>query len=537
MNIIRARRRLGTAAAILAGFALVATAAAVPATAAPPVKPGKVTGLAATVSPSGAGYDVSSTWNAASNATGYQVKLVDSLGATLASSTVVSTAWTARTTKPAMSTVQVQVTPVAGTRKGTMVSLNVVLPDVTPPTGTFSVSWDVSTATVTQQTLTDDVSPAGSITRQIDWDQDGGYEPWPTGDTTTHTYPLSDGYYQPMVKMTDQAGNSFELLLHAVVIGDDTAPTGAFTSTPTAAWAGFTTVQLSQTELADDFSQPSNVLRMVNWGDGSPITPWPTLVDVPSHVYAEAGTYTPTVTLEDEAGNTAAVSADSVTVTKDNAPTGTFTSSTASAWAGFTSVQLTQVDLADDYTNVADVTRTVDWGDGTATAPWPAGTAVPSHVYATAGTYTPTVILEDERANKTPVAAGTVTVTRDTVRPVATLTVPKTRVRYVSSWKTLKGKATDGAGTGVSRVEVRVIEKRGTKWYAFRPATGTWVRTATATRAWSRAGIRKVAPTSTGTWSARVVGLRKGTLYVKVVGVDRSANRSATVTRKQLLTR
>ena len=441
MNIIRARRRLGTAAAILAGFALVATAAAVPATAAPPVKPGKVTGLAATVSPSGTGYDVSSTWNAASNATGYQVKLVDSLGATLASSTVSATAWTARTTKPAMSTVQVQVTPVAGTRKGTMVSLNVVLPDVTPPTGTFSVSWDVSTATVTQQTLTDDVSPAGSITRQIDWDQDGGYEPWPTGDTTTHTYPLSDGYYQPMVKLTDQAGNSFELLLHAVVIGDDTAPTGAFTSTPTAAWAGFTTVQLSQTELADDFSQPSNVLRMVNWGDGSPITPWPTLVDVPSHVYAEAGTYTPTVTLEDEAGNTAAVSADSVTVTGKEG----------------------------------------EWK--------------------------------------------------------LTLTVPKTRVRYVSSWKTLKGKATDGAGTGVSRVEVRVIEKRGTKWYAFRPATGTWVRTATATRAWSRAGIRKVAPTSTGTWSARVVGLRKGTLYVKVVGVDRSANRSATVTRKQLLTR
>ena len=536
MNILRARRRRGAAAAVLAGLALVATAAAVPAVAAPPVKPGKVTGLVATVSKPAAAYQLASSWNAATNATSYQVKLVDSGGLTLDSGTVTATAWTASTTKPATSSVTIQVTPVAGTRKGTMVTLTKVLPDVTAPTGTFAVAWNVSTATVTQESLGDDVTPAGSITRQIDWGRNEGYEAWPTGTTISYTYPLADGYYRPRVKLTDQAGNVSEQYLHAVVIGDDTAPTGAFTASPTAAWAGLTAVQLSQTSLADDFSPAAQVLRMVDWGDGSPITPWPSLVDVPSHVYATAGTYTPVVTIEDEAGNTAPVSADTVTVTKDNAPTGTFAASPTVAWSGLTAVRLSQSALADDYTDAAAVQRTVDWGDGT-TAPWPASGAVPTHVYAAAGSYTPTVALEDERGNVAHVAADAVTVKADTVKPVVRLTVPKTRTGYVASWRTVKGRATDTAGTGVSRVEVRVIEKRGTAWYAFRPATGTWAKTTTAAKAWTKAGIRKVTPTSTGTWSAKVAGLRKGTMYVKVVGVDRAANRSATLTRKQLLSR
>jgi PKD repeat protein len=536
MHVRHVRARRAGVAVLMAVAVVVGTAAAVPVAAAPPVRPGKVTGLAATVSKPASAYQLASTWNAATNATSYQVRLVDSGGIALDSGTVTTTSWTASTTKPATSSVTIQVTPVAGTRKGAMVSLTKVLPDVTAPTGTYDVNWTVSTATVTQQALSDDVTPSGSIARLIDWGRGDGYEPWATGDTTTYTYPLADGYYRPRVKLTDQAGNVSEQFLHAVVIGDEAAPTGSFTASPTAAWAGLTAVQLSQTALADDFSPAARVLRLVDWGDGSPIVPWPTLADVPTHVYADAGTYTPVITLEDEAGNTAPVAADAVTVTRDYAPTGAFTASPGTAWARLTTVRLSQTALADDYTDPAAVLRTVSWGDGT-TAAWPASTAVPSHVYAAAGTYTPTVTLEDERGNTAQVAAVPVTVKADTVRPVVKLTVPRTRTGYVASWRTLKGRATDTAGTGVSRVEVRVIEKRGTAWYAFRPATGTWAKTTTATRAWTKAGIRKVKPTSTGAWSARVGGLRKGTLVVKVVGVDRAANRSATLTRKQLLTR
>ena len=49
-------------------------APAVPVAAAPPIKPGKVTGLAATVTKPAAAYDVAATWNASTQTTGYQVK-------------------------------------------------------------------------------------------------------------------------------------------------------------------------------------------------------------------------------------------------------------------------------------------------------------------------------------------------------------------------------------------------------------------------------------------------------------------------------
>ena len=117
----------------------------------------------------------------------------------------------------------------------------------------------------------------------------------------------------------------------------------------------------------------------------------------------------------------------------------------------------------------------------------------------------------------------------DTVRPVVRLTLPKRRLTYVATWKTLKGRATDTAGTGVARVEVKAVQKRGTAWYAFKPTTRTWVKTTTKARAFVKAGVRKVVPTATGTWTAALPRLRKGTLVYKVVAVDKASNRSATV--------
>ena len=114
------------------------------------------------------------------------------------------------------------------------------------------------------------------------------------------------------------------------------------------------------------------------------------------------------------------------------------------------------------------------------------------------------------------------------------LSLPKRRLTYVGTWKTLKGRATDTAGTGVARVEVKAVQKRGTAWYAFKPTTRTWVKTTTKARAFAKAGVRKVVPTTTGTWAAALPRLRKGTLVYKVVGVDRAANRSATVTHRSV---
>jgi hypothetical protein len=431
----------GAVLSIVAVTTVMLVATAAPSVAGKPVKPGKVTALAAEITMSGTTYSLASTWHAATNTTSYQVKLVDAAGTALDSDTVTTTAWTAHTTRPAGTVVRVQVTPVSGTRKGGTVSLAKTLPDKTGPTGTFGVAWTVSTATVTQQALSDNVSPEANITRWIDWNEGAGFEAWLSGTTVQNTYPATDGIYRPLVKLVDQAGNETVQKLHAVVIGDDTAPSGTFTAGPATAWSKLTAVQLTQTSLSDDFSNPADVTRLVDWADGSPITAWTSLTAVPTHVYATGGTYTPLVTITDEAGNTAQM------------------------------------------------------------------------------------------------AATAVAVTADTVKPVVRLTLPKRRLKYVGTWKTLKGRATDTAGTGVARVEVKAVQKRGTAWYAFKPTTRTWVKTTTKARAFAKAGVRKVVPTTTGSWAAALPRLRKGTLVYKVVAVDKVANRSATVTHQQRLTR
>ena len=240
-------------------------------------------------------------------------------------------------------------------------------------TGAYDVAWTDSTATVTETQLTDDVSPAANITRLIDWGAGAGFEAWPSGTTVQHTYPLVPQLYRPQVRLTDQAGNVGTQTLHAVVVLDEAAPTGTFEVVQPTAWARLTTVQLKQLALTDNFSNAADVTRSVDWRDGSVVQAWPSLVDLPTHVYTTAGTYTPQVILTDEAGNTGTVDASAVVVTLD------------------------------------------------------------------------------------------------TVRPVVKLTLPKYRLKTVATWKVLKGTVKDTNGSGVARAEVRAVQKRATGWYAFRP--------------------------------------------------------------------
>jgi hypothetical protein len=59
----------------------------------------------------------------------------------------------------------------------------------------------------------------------------------------------------------------------------------------------------------------------------------------------------------------------------------------------------------------------------------------------------------------------------------------------------------------------------------------------TAAAAWTKAGIQKVVPGATRVWTGRLARLRTGTLILRVTAVDKVGNRSATLTRRQLLVR
>ena len=76
------------------------------------------------------------------------------------------------------------------------------------------------------------------------------------------------------------------------------------------------------------------------------------------------------------------------------APTGTFALNGTAVWAGQT-VTLTQTALADDDIPVADISRVITWGDGTAAETAEAGSTSWTHTYAANGTFTVSVALND----------------------------------------------------------------------------------------------------------------------------------------------
>jgi hypothetical protein len=321
-------------------------------------------------------------------------------------------------------------------------------------------------------------------------------------------------------------GTTVRVTVH---LPDVKAPEGTFTVD----WTGVDAT-LTQTSLTDD-SNVAAVTRVVNWGDGTGAETWSSGTTL-NHSYPGLGRYVPTVTLTDASQNVSVVHVHAVVIGDTTAPTGTFGASSGQAWARFTPVTVTQSALNDDYSPAGMITRTVDWGDGTAPSTWTSGTTT-THVYATAGTFSPKVTITDEAGNSRQVATSDVTVALDSTAPVLKLLLPTSRRHSVKAWKTLKGTATDEPGTGVKRVTLKAVEKRGTHWYGYRPATKTWVRAATKAAAFKKGRAFSLTTTAAHAWSAKLVGLRKGTLVYKVKAVDQVQNSSAKLTHKATLTK
>ena len=273
------------------------------------------TGLAAQVTAHQDGsYLVSASWNATSNATSYKVALTQS-GTTLSSATVTTTSWAPEVTA-APGTASLSVRAVIGHKPGRAATLSVPLLDEVAPQGSFSSSWqnDDGHATITQDSLTDN-SPVADITRTVNWNDGTAPESWPIGETIDHTYPVTQKRYVPRVTLADAAGNQRVVVVPAIVINDTTPPTGVFEVDRTAGWAAYTSVSISQSSLSDNWTPAALITRSIAWGDGTS-TVW-TSGTTASHVYAAAGTYTPRVTITDEAHNPAAVDTSSVVVTAD----------------------------------------------------------------------------------------------------------------------------------------------------------------------------------------------------------------------------
>ena len=432
-------RRYAAPALGLAALVLTLAAPSPAALAKPPVKPGAVTNLALTLTKPADNFTAAATWTAATNATSYVASLTNAAtGASLATNSVGTTSWSASVNLTGVSQVRLTVTAYNANHPGPPVSITQAVPDLTAPNGTYTTAWVSRTGTITQTSLSDD-SPVSQVTRTVSWGDNSTPEAWTTGSTISHLY-AADGLYRPTVTLKDAAGNTRVVVVPPIVPGDKTAPVGTFTTGPAKPWAGVTAVNLTQTALSDDFSRAVDVLRWIDWGDGTAVLPW-----------------------------------------------------------------------------VGGVTAT--------------------HVYAAAGSYSPSVLLKDEAGNTRQVGAPGVQVVADTVAPVVKVTLPRKGVAdEVSSWKKLSGTATDDKGTGVASVSVAAIEKRATGWYFFKATTKTWSKAATKAKAWKRAKAAVLTPTAKGAWTTRLTGLRKGTLFTKVTATDLAGNTSRPTATKAVLT-
>ena len=302
-------------------------------------------------------------------------------------------------------------------------------------------------------------------------------------------------------------------------------PTAAFTASPTSGSA----------PLDVDFTDTSTGGTPTSWswdfGDGGSSS-----LANPSHTYQQPGSYPVKLTVKNS-GGTSTTPAQTITVKDTIAPVGSFSVSPTSAVSGATTVTLQQQSLSDDFTPTSDITRNVDWGDGTVTA-WTSGTTT-THVFRSAGKVTPSVILTDTAGNQRRVSTALVSVsgtsstvippggTRDTAAPSVWLVAPSNR-SAVSAWRTLRGKASDGSGSGVRYVTVKVIEKRGASWFGYRSGTHSWVRAASKAAALRKASAARLPLSSTSSFHERLYGLRKGLLEVRFTATDRAGNTSGT---------
>ncbi len=317
--------------------------------------------------------------------------------------------------------------------------------------------------------------------------------------------------------------------------GDTQPPTGTFTTSPTNASTG-STVHLAQQAIHDNVTPDNLIDRQVDWGDGSPTQHWTSGTTL-AHVYQNAGTFTPKVILTDQAGNSSGpISATAVTVTVSadhQPPTGTFTTEPATAWADIDAVTLVQTSLADNMTPANLIDRRVDWGDGTKVS-WGSGTTL-THVYHSGGTFTPKVTLTDQAGNSASMNSSPVAVTVDSFAPVVTITVPRHR-HHVVSWRPVRGTAVD-AGTGVTTVSVKAVEKRGRTWYAYQSSSHSWGKASTRARALARSTTLHVHVNGKHRWHTKLAHLRQGRLVLRVWANDQVKNRSLTVTHRVNLTR
>ena len=261
-------------------------------------------------------------------------------------------------------TVSLLVTDDDGDTDSISQSVTVTEPLNDPPTAGFTFSTADLTATFTDALSDTD----GSV---VLWAWDFGDSNTSTVEDPGHTYTAA-GTYTVSLLVTDDDGDT-DSISQSVTVTEplNDPPTAGFT---------FSTADLTAT-FTDALSDTDGSVVLWAWDFGDSNT---STVEDPGHTYTAAGTYTVSLLVTDDDGDTDSIS-QSVTVTEplNDPPTAGFTFSTADLTATFTDA------LSD--TDGSVVLWAWDFGDSNTST-----VEDPGHTYTAAGTYTVSLLVTDD---------------------------------------------------------------------------------------------------------------------------------------------
>lgn len=255
---------------------------------------------------------------------------------------------------------------------------------------------------------------ADTVTITQDWG-DGTIDTAASGTYITHEY-ADDGTYTLSVEASDEDGGTTDFSAYGGLYVDWSIANVDPEIVLANEWAGTESVATSFAASAADAGTADVLTYAWSFGDGSTGSG-----DATTHLYADAGTYTWSLTVTDDDGGS--VTTGGTTTVTDELPTisaATYGSTTEGSSASFSATASAG----------ASDTLTYAWsfGDGST------GTgASPSHTYADDGSYTVTLTVTDDDGNTTSTSGtstitnvaptlGAVSVTGATEGSVATLT-------------------------------------------------------------------------------------------------------------------
>ncbi len=294
--------------------------------------------------------------------------------------------------------------------------------DINVVTATASVINAVEgnpfTGTVANFHSTNTSAPASEFSASIDWgDGTAATSGTVTGSsgsfavTGTHTYADEGVATQATITITDTSNGNTTKVVSPVTVAD--APLTAGPVTTTGGVEGVTPADASMTFTdGNPIATASDFTASCDWGDASTTTGTvtgsgggPYTVSCASHVYAEEGSYTVTVSVTDDGGSTTSGTGG---VTVADAPLSSVCSAASVSPQAFSGSTATFTD-ADPNGTVTDYTVSISWGDGAITAGAASGpdggpfTASGSHTYASTGPFTITTTITDHAATTTAV--------------------------------------------------------------------------------------------------------------------------------------